>query len=107
MKWERPSPGRRGTGLCQGHMEATIAAAKGFAWETPSATKRILSEPIGGCALITPWNWPMNQIVCKVAPAIVASCMVLLKPSEIAPMSGLFIAEFMDEAGAPRGVSIW
>jgi aldehyde dehydrogenase (NAD+) len=61
-------------------------------------------EGIGVCALITPWNWPMNQIACKVAPAIVAGCTMVLKPSEIAPLSGALFAEVMHEAGVPAGV---
>jgi aldehyde dehydrogenase (NAD+) len=61
-------------------------------------------EAIGVAGLITPWNWPMNQIACKVAPAIAAGCTVVLKPSEIAPLSGIVFAEIMHEAGVPAGV---
>jgi aldehyde dehydrogenase (NAD+) len=63
-----------------------------------------LREPIGVVAMITPWNWPLNQIVCKVAPAIAAGCTMILKPSEIAPLSGLIFAEIMEAAGTPKGV---
>ena len=56
------------------------------------------------CGLITPWNWPMNQIMCKVAPALAAGCTMVLKPSEIAPLSGILTAEVLHEAGVPRGV---
>jgi aldehyde dehydrogenase (NAD+) len=61
-------------------------------------------EAIGVAGLITPWNWPMNQIACKVAPALAAGCTVVLKPSEIAPLSGILFAEIMHEAGVPAGV---
>ncbi len=64
----------------------------------------VTREPIGVCALITPWNWPMNQIACKVAPALAAGCTVILKPSEVAPLSALLLAEILHEAGVPRGV---
>jgi aldehyde dehydrogenase (NAD+) len=86
------------------HLEATIAAFKAFEFSEQRGTTRIVKEPIGVCALITPWNWPLNQIVCKVAPAIAAGCTVVLKPSEIAPISGLIFAEVMEAAGTPKGV---
>jgi aldehyde dehydrogenase (NAD+) len=86
------------------HLEATIAAFKSFEFSVQRGTTRIVREPIGVCALITPWNWPLNQIVCKVAPAIAAGCTVVLKPSEIAPISGLIFAEVMEAAGTPEGV---
>lgn len=86
------------------HLEATIAALKTFEFTEQRGTTRIVKEPIGVCALITPWNWPLNQIVCKVAPAIAAGCTVVLKPSEIAPISGLIFAEVMEAAGTPKGV---
>jgi aldehyde dehydrogenase (NAD+) len=88
----------------QVHLESTIAAAKAFDWETSRGDTRIIHEGIGVCALITPWNWPMNQIVCKVAPALAAGCTMILKPSEIAPLSGLLWAEICDAAGVPAGV---
>ncbi|MFC0217622.1 aldehyde dehydrogenase family protein [Pseudochelatococcus lubricantis] len=88
----------------QAHLEATIAALETFAFEEQRGTTRIFREPIGVCALITPWNWPLNQIVCKVAPAIAAGCTVVLKPSEIAPVSGIVFAEIMEAAGTPKGV---
>ena len=65
---------------------------------------RIIYDPIGVCALITPWNWPMNQVVLKVAPALLAGCTMVLKPSEIAPLSSMVFAEIMDAAGVPAGV---
>jgi aldehyde dehydrogenase (NAD+) len=88
----------------QVHLESTIAAAKAFHWEESRGQTQIIREGIGVCALITPWNWPMNQIVCKVAPALAAGCTMVLKPSEIAPLSGLLWAEICDVAGVPAGV---
>jgi acyl-CoA reductase-like NAD-dependent aldehyde dehydrogenase len=64
----------------------------------------VLHEPVGVCGLITPWNWPINQIVCKVAPALAAGCTVVLKPSEIAPIDATLFAEVLDAAGVPAGV---
>jgi len=86
------------------HLETTIAAARNFTWEEPRGTTMLIREGIGVCALITPWNWPMNQIMCKVAPALAAGCTMVLKPSEIAPLSGLLFAELCDAAGVPAGV---
>mgnify|MGYP003626653633 CR=1 FL=1 len=88
----------------QVHLESTIAAAKAFVWEESQGTTRLVREGIGVCALITPWNWPMNQIICKVAPSLVAGCTMVLKPSEIAPLSGLLFAEVCNAAGVPAGV---
>ena len=90
------------------HLRETIRVARDFVFDAPfSAAEsdcRILREPIGVCALITPWNWPMNQVTLKVAPALAAGCVVVLKPSEIAPLSSLLFAEMVDAAGFPRGV---
>jgi aldehyde dehydrogenase (NAD+) len=86
------------------HIGATIEAAEKFVWEEHRSNSQIVREGIGVVGLITPWNWPMNQIACKVAPALVAGCTMVLKPSEIAPLSGLIWAEIMDEAGTPAGV---
>jgi aldehyde dehydrogenase (NAD+) len=86
------------------HMEAAIKALEEIEFEQTRGSSRIILEPIGVAALITPWNWPLNQIVCKVAPALAAGCTVVLKPSEIAPVSGLIFAEIMDAAGTPPGV---
>ena len=88
----------------QVHIEATIKAAEEMAWEYARGTTRIVYEGIVVCALITPWNWPMNQIACKVAPALVAGCTMVLKPSEIAPLSGVLFAEVCHAAGVPAGV---
>src|SRR5574338_1264806 len=65
---------------------------------------RIIREPVGVCGFITPWNWPINQIACKVAPALAAGCTVVLKPSEVAPMNAMLFADVMHEAGVPAGV---
>jgi aldehyde dehydrogenase (NAD+) len=86
------------------HLEATIAALQKYKFSERRGTTMVIKEPIGVCALITPWNWPLNQIVCKVAPAIAAGCTVVLKPSEIAPISGIIFAEIMHAAGVPKGV---
>ncbi|WP_435259017.1 aldehyde dehydrogenase family protein [Thioclava sp. FR2] len=88
----------------QVHLEATIKAAEEMVWEYSRGNSRIVYEGIGVCALITPWNWPMNQIACKVAPALIAGCSMVLKPSEIAPLSGVLFAEVCDKAGVPAGV---
>jgi aldehyde dehydrogenase (NAD+) len=88
-----------------GHIDATIEAALQLDWETKiGKTSNVVREPIGVCGLITPWNWPINQIMAKLAPALVAGCTVVLKPSEQAPLSAQLIAEFIDEAALPRGV---
>jgi aldehyde dehydrogenase (NAD+) len=86
------------------HLEATIEALEAYEFSRVKGTSLILEEAIGVCSLITPWNWPLNQIVCKVAPALAAGCTVILKPSEIAPISGLIFAEIMQAAGTPNGV---
>ncbi|WP_287012246.1 aldehyde dehydrogenase family protein [Actibacterium sp.] len=77
--------------------------AEAFAFEQPHGTTRLRYEAIGVAGLITPWNWPLNQIVTKLAPALAAGCTVVLKPSEISPLSALLLAEVLDEAGVPAG----
>lgn len=86
------------------HLEATIAAFKDMSLEVAKDGYQLRFEPIGVCGLITPWNWPINQIVCKVAPAIAAGCTVVLKPSEYAALSAQLFAEVLDAAGVPAGV---
>jgi aldehyde dehydrogenase (NAD+) len=86
------------------HLDATIKALESFEFLAQRGTTRIVHEPIGVVGLITPWNWPLNQIVCKVAPALAAGCTMVLKPSEVAPISGIIFAGIIDEAGAPKGV---
>jgi aldehyde dehydrogenase (NAD+) len=100
IEWARGAQAWAG----QVHIEATIKAAEEMSWEYSRGTTRIVYEGIGVCALITPWNWPMNQIACKVAPALIAGCTMVLKPSEIAPLSGVLFAEVCHEAGVPAGV---
>src|SRR5438552_11987699 len=75
-----------------------------FKFENLKGSTLMRKEPIGVCGLITPWNWPMNQIACKVAPALAAGCTMVLKPSELAPLSGYLFAQILDEAGLPPGV---
>jgi aldehyde dehydrogenase (NAD+) len=87
-----------------GHLFYTLNALKSFEWEKDVGRSRIVHEAIGVCALITPWNWPLNQIAAKVGPAIAAGCTMVLKPTEIAPLNAILFAEVMDEAGVPPGV---
>jgi len=88
----------------QVHLEATIASLEGYEFETQRGNTRVIKEGIGVVALITPWNWPMNQIMCKVAPALACGCTVVLKPSELAPISAIVFSEILHEAGVPPGV---
>lgn len=96
------------TGAGSWHIRNFITAFKAFEFDRPlndhTPNDRILYEPIGVCGLITPWNWPMNQVTLKVIPAIATGCTVVLKPSEIAPLSSLLFAEMIHEAGFPAGV---
>ncbi len=87
-----------------GHFKVAIGAAQTYEFERKQGASLIVKEPVGVCALITPWNWPMNQIACKVAPALATGCTVVLKPSELAPFSAQLFAEIMHEAGVPAGV---
>ena len=86
------------------HIGAALEALKNYEFEERSGTTLIAKEPIGVCGLITPWNWPINQISVKVAPALAAGCTMVLKPSEIAPFDAIVFAEILDEAGVPAGV---
>jgi len=86
------------------HIAAALKVLKNFKFEEDHGSTRILKEAIGPCALITPWNWPINQIAVKVAPALAAGCTMVLKPSEIAPFDAMIFAEILDEAGVPAGV---
>ncbi|MDX1732948.1 MAG: aldehyde dehydrogenase family protein [Halioglobus sp.] len=89
----------------QGHLEEAARVLKDYAFEEDLGNgHRLFKEPIGVCGLITPWNWPVNQISCKVAPALAVGCTMVLKPSEVAPLSGYIFAQIMDEAGVPAGV---
>ncbi|CAB3795682.1 3-succinoylsemialdehyde-pyridine dehydrogenase [Paraburkholderia caffeinitolerans] len=89
-------------GLMQ--LQASIETLRHFEFETTHAKSYVRREAIGVAALVTPWNWPMNQIVAKVAPALAAGCTVVLKPSEITPLDAMIFAEIMHEAGTPAGV---
>lgn len=86
------------------HISAALEVLKSYDFEEQIGATLILKEPIGVCGLITPWNWPINQISVKVAPAIAAGCTMILKPSEIAPFDAIIFAEILDEAGVPAGV---
>jgi aldehyde dehydrogenase (NAD+) len=87
-----------------GHLYTALAVLKDFRFEKERGSSMIVREPIGVCALITPWNWPVNQIACKVAPALATGCTMVLKPSEIAPLNAIVFAEILEEAGVPKGV---
>jgi aldehyde dehydrogenase (NAD+) len=86
------------------HFEEAARVLADYRFEEPMGVGLVRREPIGVCGLITPWNWPLNQVASKVAPAIAAGCTVVLKPSEIAPLSAMLLAEIIDEAGLPAGV---
>ena len=88
----------------RGHINAALEALKQFEFERQVGNTRIVKEPIGVCGFITPWNWPINQISCKVAPALATGCTMVLKPSEIAPISGYLFTEIMHQVGFPAGV---
>jgi aldehyde dehydrogenase (NAD+) len=87
-----------------GHVQTAVAVLKDYKFEEDRGTTRIVKEPIGVCAFITPWNWPVNQIACKVAPALATGCTMVLKPSEIAPFSAYVWTEILHAAGVPAGV---
>ncbi|WP_375202793.1 aldehyde dehydrogenase family protein [Hyphococcus sp.] len=87
-----------------GHLMTAVEAMKNFKFEEDKGGSHIVKEPIGVCGFITPWNWPMNQLAAKFAPAILTGCTIVHKPSEIAPFSAYLFAEILDEAGLPAGV---
>jgi aldehyde dehydrogenase (NAD+) len=87
-----------------GHIGAMIEVLKTFKFEEMHKTTRLVQEPVGVCALITPWNWPMNQVAAKVVPALAAGCTMVLKPSEYSPFSAILWAKVMHDAGVPAGV---
>src|SRR5258707_994099 len=86
------------------HLSEMVKVLGSFKFEELKGSTLLRKEPIGVCGLITPWNWPMNQIVCKVAPALAAGCTMVLKPSEIAPLSAYLFTEILHEAAVPAGV---
>ena len=94
--------GQTATGL--GHLKTAIEVLEKHQFEYRHGDYIVSEEPVGVCGLITPWNWPINQIVSKMAPAFAAGCAVILKPSEIAPLSAMIIAEIIHESGLPAGM---
>ena len=91
-------------GIGVGHIAAMIELLKTFEFEERRGANRLSLEPVGVCALITPWNWPMNQVAAKVVPALAAGCTMVLKPSEFSPLSAAIWTEVLHEAGVPAGV---
>jgi aldehyde dehydrogenase (NAD+) len=91
-----------GSGLM--HINSTLAVLSAYEFEEKRGTTLIVREPVGVCGFITPWNWPLNQIACKVAPALAAGCTMVLKPSEYTPLDALIFAEILHDAGVPAGV---
>jgi len=86
------------------HLKETMRVLETFRFDEPRGTTLVAREPIGVCGLITPWNFPVNQLVCKIAPALGAGCTMVLKPSEVSPLSALLIAQILHDAGVPPGV---
>ena len=86
------------------HFTQMLEVLKSYAFVENRGTTRLFKEPIGVCGLITPWNWPINQIACKVAPALASGCTMVLKPTEIAPLNAIVFAEVLHAAGVPPGV---
>jgi aldehyde dehydrogenase (NAD+) len=91
-----------GSGL--GHLMSTLQVLKDYHFEEKVGSAVVVREPVGVIGMITPWNWPLNQIACKVAPALAAGCTMILKPSEFTPTSAIIFAEVMHAAGVPKGV---
>jgi aldehyde dehydrogenase (NAD+) len=91
-------------GLGSGHLQTAIEVLREFKFEEQKGATRIVKEPIGVCALITPWNWPMNQIAVKAFPALATGCTMILKPPQLAPYSAQILAEIIHTAGVPAGV---
>ena len=87
-----------------GHFGTFMEVLKNYSFDEDKGTTRLRKEPVGVCGLITPWNWPINQIACKVAPALAAGCTMVLKPSEVSPLNAIIFAEVLHEAGVPAGV---
>ncbi len=86
------------------HFAGALEILSGYEFTEQRGSTLLMKEPVGVCGLITPWNWPVNQIACKVAPALAAGCTMVLKPSEVAPLSGILLAEILHDAGVPAGV---
>jgi aldehyde dehydrogenase (NAD+) len=90
------------TGLA--HFTQAIEVLKNYEFEEKRGKTMVIREPVGVCGLITPWNWPINQIACKVAPALAAGCTIVLKPTEVAPLNAILFTQILHEAGIPKGV---
>lgn len=91
-------------GAGMAHFMTALKILEDYEFEEVRGTTKIVKEPAGVCGFITPWNWPLNQVACKVAPAIAAGCTIVLKPSELAPVSSYILAEIIAESGLPAGV---
>lgn len=91
-----------GTGI--GHFATARAILENYEFEENRGKTQIIKEPVGVCGFITPWNWPLNQVTCKIAPAIATGCTMVLKPSELSPVSAIILAEIIADAGLPDGV---
>ena len=91
-----------GTGIA--HFATARQILSAYEFEEARGSTQIIKEPVGVCGMITPWNWPLNQLTCKVAPALATGCTMVLKPSEVAPVSAMILAEIIHDAGVPRGV---
>ncbi len=100
LQFARDIQAGRGTA----HLERMIEVLESYPFKSVEGSPLIVREPIGVCGLITPWNWPINQIACKVLPAIAAGCTMVLKPSEEAPLDAIIWSEVMEAAGTPKGV---
>lgn len=87
-----------------GHLQRAFDVLRNYDFDRPHGSTLISREPIGVCGLITPWNWPLNQLTCKLAPALAAGCTLVLKPSEKAPLSAMLLADILHQAGVPKGV---
>ena len=87
-----------------GHLQRAFEVLRTYDFDRPHGSTLISREPIGVCGLITPWNWPLNQLTCKIAPALAAGCTLVLKPSERAPLSAMLLADILHHAGVPKGV---
>jgi aldehyde dehydrogenase (NAD+) len=99
-----PMAERAQAGAGLGHLASTLEVLKNYHFEETIGSAVVVREPVGVIGMITPWNWPLNQIACKVAPALAAGCTMILKPSEYTPSSALIFAEILHEAGVPKGV---
>lgn len=91
-----------GTGI--GHFATARAILENYQFEETRGKTQVIKEPVGVCGFITPWNWPLNQVTCKIAPALATGCTIVIKPSELSPVSAIILAEIIADAGLPDGV---